>query len=82
MLPPLAASKMAPPKTRSNISKTRATVIAGKARTIKPEVTKADHVNIGKRMYVRPGARMLIIVTRKLIPPISVPIPAICKPST
>ena len=41
------------------------------------DVTNVVHVNIGIRMYVIPGARILIIVTRKLIPPINVPIPDI-----
>lgn len=81
-VPPKAGLKKLVPNKRSNISSANPTVNGGKANKISEEVTNVVHVNIGIRIYVIPGARILIIVTRKLIPPISVPIPDICNPST
>ena len=70
------------PNIRSNIKRTILLLNGGKANKISADVTNVVHVNIGMRIYVIPGARILIIVTRKLIPPINVPVPDICKPST
>ena len=58
------------------------TVSGGNANKIKAEATNVVHVKSGSLMYVMPGALMLMIVARKLIPAISVPIPAICRPRT
>ena len=82
MFPPSATLKKFVPNIRSNIKRPNPTVNGGNANKISADVTNVVHVNIGMRMYVIPGARILIIVTRKLIPPINVPIPEICKPST
>ncbi|MNR66439.1 hypothetical protein D3C85_1899300 [compost metagenome] len=51
--------------------------MAGKANKIIAEVMNAVHVNIGIRMKVIPGARIVMTVARKLMPPIRVPRPAI-----
>src|SRR5438876_755953 len=45
-------------------------------------VTNMVHTNIGMRMNVMPGARMLTIVTPKLIPLIKVEVPSIRSPTT
>ena len=74
---PAAASKKLEPNIRSNIIRTKPTVSGGKAKRIRAETTNVDHVNIGIRIYVIPGVRILTIVTRKLIPAIKVPIPDI-----
>ncbi|MNI99135.1 hypothetical protein D3C73_1581400 [compost metagenome] len=81
-LPPFSGSKKFPPKSLSNISSTSPTVIAGKANKMSPEVTKVVQANRGIRINVIPGALMLMMVTRKLIPPIRVPMPEICRPMT
>lgn len=44
------------------------------------EVIKVAQANIGIRMKDIPGARIVMMVARKLIPPIRVPRPAICSP--
>ena len=79
VLPPIATSKKFAPNIRSNIIKNNPTVNGGNANKINAEVTNVVHVNNGILIYVIPGARILIIVTRKLIPPINVPTPEICK---
>ncbi len=58
-----------------------ATVIAGKASTSRNWVTKLIQTNTGIRMRVMPGARMLMIVTRKLKPASIDERPRICRPS-
>ncbi|MNN44099.1 hypothetical protein D3C81_1583770 [compost metagenome] len=62
------------------MSSTNPTVIAGKANRIIADVTNDVQVNIGIRIKDIPGARIVMIVARKLMPPISVPRPAICRP--
>jgi hypothetical protein len=69
------------PKKRSNMRRMRATVIAGKASTRRNWVTKLIQMNTGMRMRVMPGARMLMIVTRKLKPASIDERPRICRPS-
>ena len=51
--------------------------MAGNANRIMAEVMNAVHVNIGILMKDMPGARIVMMVARKLIPPINVPRPAI-----
>ena len=58
------------------------TVRAGNARRTSATVTSIVHTNIGMRMNVMPGARMLTIVTPKLIPLIKVEVPSIRSPTT
>ena len=55
---------------RSNIIKNNPTVSGGKANKINADATNVVHVNNGIRIYVIPGARILIIVIMKLIPDI------------
>ena len=50
-------------------------VIAGTAKITMNENTSIDHTNIGMRLNVMPGARILKIVTMKLIAPAVVEIP-------
>jgi hypothetical protein len=42
---------------------------------------KLIHVNIGMRISVMPGARMLMIVTKKFTAAASDAMPRICRPS-
>ncbi|NGY69576.1 hypothetical protein F6Y04_01100 [Bacillus megaterium] len=51
------------------------------ANKISADATNVAHVNIGMRINVMPGARMLMIVTRKLDGTHDVPKPEICSPS-
>src|SRR3989442_991048 len=80
--PPPDGRKKCVPKKRSNISKTRATVITGNAVMTRNWVTSVIHVNGGRRSIRMPGARMFRIVTTKLKPAASDAIPRICKPSS
>ena len=80
VFPPAATLKKFAPNIRSNVSMNNATVSGGNAKRISADVTNVVHVNIGILIYVMPGARILIMVTRKLIPPIKVPNPDICDP--
>ena len=43
-------------------------------------VTSIDHMNIGMRMKVMPGARMLTMVTKKLSPLSTVEMPRMSRP--
>ena len=49
----------------------------GNANKMSADATNVVHVNSGNLIYVKPGALILIIVARKLIPAISVPKPDI-----
>ena len=82
MLPPIKWLKNCAPNIRSNNNKIKAAVNGGKPNKIKELVTNVVHVNNGIRINVIPGARMLMIVTKKLIPEINVPAPDTCKPKT
>ena len=63
------------------MSRMSATVMAGKASTIRNWVTKLIQMKTGMRIRVMPGARMLMIVTRKLKPASIDEMPRICRPS-
>ncbi|MMZ65073.1 hypothetical protein D1872_274510 [compost metagenome] len=76
-IPPFAIVKNCEPNIRSNIMSASATVRTGKANRMMTQVMSTDQVNIGMRIKVMPGARILRIVAIKLTPVISVPIPAI-----
>ncbi len=56
------------------------TVKIGKAKMIIRQVVKTDHENKGIRISFMPGARILRMVTRKLIPVVKLPIPEIKIP--
>jgi len=53
------------PKNRSNISRINATVMTGNAISSSTWVMKLIQVNIGIRISFMPGARMLMMVTKK-----------------
>ena len=57
----------------------RAAVRTGNAQTMSTLVKKVVQTNIGIRMGFMPGARIFRMVTRKLIPVMVEPIPAIWK---
>jgi hypothetical protein len=46
------------------------------------EVIRVIQANTGRRIIVRPGARMLMIVTAKFSPPMSDEVPRISRPTT
>src|SRR3712207_9342805 len=56
--------------------------MTGNARMIRNCTTNDIHVNIGMRMSVMPGARMLMIVVMKLKPAARDDTPRICRPRT
>ncbi len=64
--PPPDGTKKWVPKNRSNMSRISATVITGKASSSRTWVMKLIHTNIGIRISFMPGARRLMIVTKKL----------------
>ena len=70
------------PKARSNINSMRATVITGNASTSRNEVTKVIQTNKGIRISVMPGARMLMMVTKKLKAAAREEIPSSSSPTT
>ena len=76
MAPPLAASKMCAPSSRSASSTSSAAASTGKTISTRIEVTRMFQVKIGIRNMVMPGARMLRIVVTKLTAPRIVPRPA------
>jgi len=79
-MPPLATSKKPVPKERSIMSSTSAMVIAGKERMMRKAVKSVIQVNTGRRIMVRPGARMLMIVTMKFSDPMTEETPRIWRP--
>src|SRR5919202_7097583 len=80
--PPLAGLKKPVPKLRSKYNKIVATVMLGKEKTIKNEVTSWAQTNNGMRLNFMPGARKLKMVIMMLSAPSTVPAPRICKPNT
>ena len=68
MFPPMPFVKKCMPSVRSSASIAQATVRAGNAKIIKTEVMNTVQVRSGMRNIVMPGARHLMIVTRKLMP--------------
>ena len=53
--PPAAGLKKLAPKSRSNISRNRATVMIGMANSSRNAVTSVIHTNTGMRSSVMPG---------------------------
>ncbi len=74
--PPVAASKMCAPSTRSASSTSSAAARIGNTISTRIEVTRMFQVKIGIRNMVMPGARRQMIVVTKLTEPRRVPIPA------
>src|SRR5690349_2864763 len=68
------------PKCRSDSSKVMATDNDGVAKSTIDEVTIIVHTNMGSWVSFIPGARMLMVVTRKLIAPSSEEAPSKCRP--
>ena len=56
--------------------------MAGKASTIRNAVTSVIHVKTGRRIIVRPGARMLMMVVMKLSEAAIEATPSSCRPMT
>jgi hypothetical protein len=56
--------------------------MTGKASTMSVETTSVIHVKTGNRIMLMPGARRFRIVTRKLKPAASEPIPRIWRPKS
>ncbi len=81
MSEPAKMSNNSVPNIRSNKTSSSATVMTGNENAIRNIVTSVPHANIGMRMRLMPGARMLRIVTMKLKLETSVPIPVSNKPS-
>src|SRR3954447_6006126 len=79
--PPFAGTKNCVPKMRSSSSRLPASVTAGTANTTMNENTSIDHTNTGSRFSVMPGARILNVVTMKLIAPTVVEMPTNTMPS-
>src|SRR3989440_3527076 len=64
--PPAAASKKCVPIVRSNSTMNCEPAMNGVAITTSSDVVKLAHTSRGMRQNVMPGARMVMIVTRKL----------------
>ena len=79
-LPPREASKNTVPRCRSANSMMRPAVRTGAARTTNREVARTLQQNGGMRNIVMPGARILRIVTMKLIPPRIEAVPTMANP--
>ena len=63
--PPPEGTKKWVPKLRSSMSSTSATVMIGKASSSRTWVMRLIQTNIGMRIIFMPGARRLMIVTKK-----------------
>src|SRR5213080_4772290 len=63
--PPCEGSKKCVPSARSNSTKNCDPAMNGVAITTSSEVVKFAHASSGMRQNVMPGARMVMIVTRK-----------------
>ena len=68
-LPPALGWKKLVPNSLSVSTIAIAAARKGDAKTTRKAVIRIDHVKRGIRKSFMPGARMLRIVTRKLIPP-------------
>src|SRR4051794_22873839 len=63
--PPCEGSKKCVPSARSNSTKNCEPAMNGVAITTSSEVVKLAHTSSGMRQKVMPGARIVMIVTRK-----------------
>ena len=64
------------------MSSISAMVMAGKARTMRNDVTSVIQVKTGRRIIVMPGARRLMMVTMKLSAAAIEATPRSCRPMT
>src|SRR3954451_4138101 len=69
------------PKLRSKVISMRATVMIGKAKIIRNDVTKVIQVNTGMRMSDMPGARRLMNLNTKLKAPAIDAVPSTSRAS-
>src|SRR3990167_5804070 len=77
--PPISDVKKCMPSNRSSERSVSVTVKIGKANATSDMLHSTDHAKIGIFISVMPGARILNIVTIKLIPDNKLPIPDICS---
>src|SRR3712207_4279677 len=78
--PPSAASKYRKPRARSSSTKNCEAAMNGVAITTSSEVEKFAHTSSGSRKNDIPGARMVMIVTRKFSAVAMDDAPANCTP--
>src|SRR5438046_7630449 len=79
--PPCEGSKKCVPSARSNSTKNCDPAMNGVAITTSSEVVKFAQTSSGMRQNVMPGARIVMIVTRKLSAVMIEDVPANCTPS-
>src|SRR4051794_26316967 len=78
--PPAPGLKKCVPRVRSKSTKNCEPAMKGVAITTRSEVVKLAHTSRGMRQNVMPGARMVMIVTRKLSAVAIDEAPANCTP--
>src|ERR1700684_2071308 len=78
--PPLPALKKLKPSARSSSTKNWEAAMKGVAITTSNEVAKLAHTSSGMRKKLIPGARIVMIVTRKLSAVATEEAPANCTP--
>src|SRR3954447_24731438 len=78
--PPCEGAKKCVPSARSNSTKNCEPAMNGVAITTSSDVVKFAHTSNGIRQNVMPGARMVMIVTRKLRAVMIDDVPANCTP--
>ena len=78
--PPLDGLKKLLPKFRSNISRNRAIVMTGRAKSSRNWVISPIHVKTGIRNRPMPGARMLRHVTIRFTAPTVEAMPVMSSP--
>ncbi len=79
--PPITGLKKCVPYSLSNCNWIKATVITGKAKTIKTFTTAVIHIKTGSFINDIPGALIFIIVVRKLNPAANEAIPRTWRPN-
>ena len=79
--PPAEALKKFPMKFRSMYTWISAAVTGGIANSVRNATTSIIQTNTGMRMSVMPGARMLSVVTMKLIAVATDPMPSMMMPT-
>src|SRR3954470_23764618 len=78
--PPCEGSKKCVPSARSKSTRNCEPAMNGVAITTSSEVVKFAHTSSGMRQKVIPGARMVMIVTRKFSAVMIDEVPANCTP--
>ena len=80
--PPWSGTKKCVPMTRSNIVRNCEPAMNGVANTASMLVTPVAQARIGIRQIVMPGARIVMMVARKLMAVAIDDAPANCTPSS